>query len=395
MDDLRATLESVAGPGSVSDSAVPRVTPSNAATCATLLHAASTHGWRIAVRGNGTWCGAGADQADFVLSTAGLSTIRDLSAANLVATVDAGLNWESFQRTLLQHGAWVALDPPGAGRTVGSVVASATAGPLQSGFGAVRDQLLGLTVVTGDGRTVSPGGRVVKNVAGFDLTRLLCGSWGAFGVITSVTFRLRAKPSEGLTLCHTGVIDDVMTAALDLMRSGLTPPALEIRREDGGNEWILLVRLLDTAAGVEAARASVRTLLPRLEVLPAAHADRLWNDGGAMTVGSVTLRVGALATQIAEAAAMVERALGPSTTSINPVAGWMRWNGDADAAALHALRAAAEQRAMPLTIERGPPSLLEQLGHWGALAAGVSPLVDRLRVTFDPGAILVAPLRAA
>ena len=111
---------------------------------------------------------------------------------------------------------WLALDPPGRPeRSLGSVVATATAGPLRHGFGPVRDHVLGCTVATGDGRLVKAGGRVVKNVAGYDLTKLQVGGFGGFGIIAEVHLRLRALPRADVTLVARGARDTLTSAARD------------------------------------------------------------------------------------------------------------------------------------------------------------------------------------
>ena len=122
---------------------------------------------------------------------------RQREPADLVATVQAGVTLDALRAELDQHQLWLALDPPGRpDRTIGSVVATGTSGPLRQGFGPIRDHVLGSTVATGDGRLVEAGGRVVKNVAGYDLTKLHVGGFGGFGVVTEVHLRLRARPAR-------------------------------------------------------------------------------------------------------------------------------------------------------------------------------------------------------
>src|SRR5262249_56000432 len=119
-----------------------------------------------------------------------------------------------LRQQLAERGVWVALDPPGlAGRSVGSIVACGTSGPLRQGLGPVRDHLLGVTFVTGDGRLIQSGGRVMKNVAGYDLTRLQAGGFGAFGVIVLVHLRLRAVPRMDQTLLLAGSREDTSPPA--------------------------------------------------------------------------------------------------------------------------------------------------------------------------------------
>src|SRR5690606_14715546 len=126
----------------------------------------------VRVEGCGTWLQTDAP-ADLAISTRALDQIASLAPADLVATVQAGTTIETLRRRFADQRMWLALDPPGRPeRSIGSVVATATAGPLRNGSGPVRDHVLGCTIVTGDGRIVRAGGRVVKNVAGYDLTKL-------------------------------------------------------------------------------------------------------------------------------------------------------------------------------------------------------------------------------
>src|ERR1043166_1382371 len=145
------------------------------------------------------------------------------------ATAEAGIGCDLLRQQLADRGTWLALDPPGlAGRTLGSIAATATAGPLRQGFGPVRDHLLGVTFVTGDGRLVHSGGRVVKNVAGYDLTRLEAGAFGAFGVIVLIHLRLRALPRADQTLALEGSREDLTQVAEDIAAAGIQPAAHEL-----------------------------------------------------------------------------------------------------------------------------------------------------------------------
>ena len=160
-----------------------------------------------------------------------------MSPADLVATVQAGTPLEALRRRLADEGMWLALDPPGRPeRSLGSVIATATAGPLRHGFGPVRDHVLGCTVATGDGRLVKAGGRVVKNVAGYDLTKLQVGGFGGFGIIAEVHLRLRALPRADVTLVARGTRDTLTSAARDVMarRAGAGGARAALARARGG-----------------------------------------------------------------------------------------------------------------------------------------------------------------
>lgn len=150
----------------------------------------------LRIVGAGNWLDAGWPVADATpLSLASESGIVEYTPGDLTLTARAGTPLEEIARATAAERQWLALDPFGPPTsTLGATIATASFGPLAHAFGTPRDNVLGLEAVTGDGQTVHTGGRVVKNVAGFDLTRLFTGSWGTLAVITEATVRLRALP---------------------------------------------------------------------------------------------------------------------------------------------------------------------------------------------------------
>ena len=216
-DVVFGRLRALLGTGGVDrDSAgLPRATPDSADALSLVCRLAHDEGWKIRVEGHGTWLPADAP-ADLAVSTRALDRVLSVSPADLVATVQAGTPMEALRRRLADEGMWLGLDPPGRPeRSLGSVLATGTAGPLRHGFGPVRDHVLGCTVATGDGRLVRAGGRVVKNVAGYDLTKLQVGGFGGFGIIAEVHLRLRALPRADVTVIARGPRDDLTSAARD------------------------------------------------------------------------------------------------------------------------------------------------------------------------------------
>jgi len=376
-------------------SGMPRVAPRTDDGVALVLQAAAAEGWRVRIEGRGSWVPADAP-ADLALTTRALARVARLDAADLVATVEAGVAWRDLQRLLADQGVWVAADPPGEGRTVGGVVATGTAGPLRTGFGAVREHVLGATLVTGEGRIVRAGGRVVKNVAGYDLTKLVTGSFGSFGVVTSVNLRLRAVPRADLTLLGLGERDALLDAARAMLEAGITPASLEVLSPlaAGRDRWSLAVRLLGSAPAAEAdaQAASGASQIP-LAPLEAAEAGAFWR--AALTgaaANPVTLRMGALATAMDDALDLVVHHLDDHWIMAGVGAGGLRWSGDAPADRIRLLRYAAAPREMPLTLERAPWSVREQVGYFGAYREGVGQLVGALRDAFDPAGVLVVPI---
>lgn len=155
----------------------------------------------LRISGRGTWLDAGRPvTADRLLSMRDDTGVVGYVPGDLTLTVRAGTTLAEIAEITSGHDQWLPLDPYGpADATIGATMATASAGPLASSFGLPRDLLLGVEFVTGRGEVVRAGGKVVKNVAGFDLSRLVTGSWGTLGVITEVTLRLYARPGVDRT----------------------------------------------------------------------------------------------------------------------------------------------------------------------------------------------------
>lgn len=377
---------------------IPVARPWSTETAAAVLRVAHEVGWQVRIQGNGSWMPADAP-ADLALSTAGLVRVIDLVPNDLVVTVEAGIPCSTLDAALAEHGVWLPFDAPGdARRTVGSIIATGTAGPLRLTFGAVKDQILGLVAVTGEGRVVRAGGRVVKNVAGYDLSRLLAGSFGAFGVAAHLHLRLRALPRADSTWLATGPRDDLFDAAAELEASDCRPSALEIISPEaaGAADWALAVRSLGSPAAVEADAALIRSIVPGASEIGGPDAGDLWREIRRRAgEHPVTIRAGALPEGVESIVEEIEHALGPGWLSAGPTHGALRWSGDPDPATLILLRRRLAAREVPVTLERAPWPVRAQVGHFGAYREGVGPLVSELRRVFDPGGRLVVPLEVA
>jgi glycolate oxidase FAD binding subunit len=232
-----------------------------------------------------------------VLSTARLDRIVEHSPGDFTVTVQAGMPLDALQAALANEGQWLALDRPwgsGAGGSAGGLVARGLAGGYRQRYLGVRDQLIGIALMRADGTAARAGGRVVKNVAGYDLMRLLCGSWGSLALITEVTLRTLPLPPlrQGLEL--RGSLERLGPVARWLLGSSLSPERIDWRRRAGGAEDALLVSLAGiqadtlgeqlrcleeraTEAGVGAARLSPEALARRLEDQhPSGGPDAVW-----------------------------------------------------------------------------------------------------------------------
>ncbi|HKV51240.1 MAG TPA: FAD-binding protein, partial [Gemmatimonadaceae bacterium] len=180
----------------------------------------------LRIVGRGHWLDAGPPaRAATPLALDELSGIVAYTPGDLTLTARAGTTLAEIAAVTAEHGQWLALDPFGTDDgTIGATVATASSGPLAHAFGTPRDAVLGLEVVTGEGAIIRTGGRVVKNVAGFDLTRLFTGSWGTLGAITEVTVRLRAMPEGDETWAIAVGDDDALDAVCRAARTAAIAP---------------------------------------------------------------------------------------------------------------------------------------------------------------------------
>jgi len=387
LDRVKALL----GEGALLESGtdrVPRIAPGSPDAVALLLGTAHQEGWRVRIEGAGTWLPSDAP-TDLALTTRRLDRVPAIEPQDLTATAEAGIGLDQLRQQLADRGAWLAVGPPClARRTLGSIVATATAGPLRQGFGPVKDHLLGVTFVTGDGRMVQSGGRVMKNVAGYDLTRLQAGGFGAFGVIVLVHLRLRALPRADVTHVLEGSRDELTQVAEDIAASGLTPAALELvspalARRD---RWVLAVRLVGSPALV----ASDEAGLGRFAKLRAEEGHGFWMRlAEGFAVRPVTFRIGGVPAASDELLDLLQHQVGDEWISAAPAAGAIRWSGDATVDRLQRLRRTLAALEVPLTLERAPWTVRTAVGHFGAYREGAGPLVAGLRRTFDPGGALV------
>lgn len=377
----------------------PCATPDSVAGVAQVCAMAHQEGWRVRIEGQGSWMPPDAP-ADLALTTRGLSRVVDVAPADLVATVEAGVSIGVLQRELSRRGAWLGLDPPGRPeRSVGSIVATGTAGPARYGFGPVRDHILGGTIVTGDGRVIKAGGHVVKDVAGYDLTKLQVGGFGAFGVVTQLHLRLRAIPAARATLIARGERDVLTHAARALVAQRTGASALELFSPAiaGEPEWVLALEFAGTEAGVadEIARAAQEAPVPWTS-LPPDRVGAFWNSTARAALGGeITFRLGVFADGLDEMIDLLVRHLDAGLVSAGPGGGSLRWSGEAPIDQLRTVRHLAAEREIPLTLERAPWPVRHAFGHYGAYREGVGALVSKLRSTFDPDPTFAVALEGA
>jgi glycolate oxidase FAD binding subunit len=237
IDTLRAAEELVlvVGGESVSpdaDGAIA-VLPKNTEEISAVLRYATKNGLTVDPRGGGTKQGWGRGVVPHIrLYLSRLDRVLDHPWQDLTCTVQAGCTWASLQQNLAKHGQFVALDPLFSDRaTVGGIIATNDSGSLRQRYGSLRDQVIGMTLVLPDGTIAKTGGRVVKNVAGYDLSKLMTGSMGTLAVITEANFRLYALPQHSQTFTVTAPDASRLAPLLAAVRgSHLLVQSLQLRR---------------------------------------------------------------------------------------------------------------------------------------------------------------------
>jgi len=352
------------------------VLPRTADEVAAVLRFCDANGIGVEINGASTKRGwAGAVRSDLVLDTRGLARVREHSWQDLTATVGAGTTWAEMQRALAQHGQMVALDPLWPERaTVGGVVATNDSGALRQRYGSLRDLVIGMTLVLTDGTIARSGGKVVKNVAGYDLHKLMIGAFGTLAVITEVTFRLHAIPRSTrvwtMEARDAGACGEVLMKVLD---SQLSVQSMQLRPSAAG-----------FALDVELACIN-EVMRDQLGVLDsfAGHAGTTDSDvfGGRERLFAgegVVVKATMLASAIASVSAEVVRLGGEAATQASGIM-LARF---ADESAVERLRELVEPD--------GCLSVLRGTDGFGVLSTvgNAAPLMREIKRRFDPKGLL-------
>jgi glycolate dehydrogenase FAD-binding subunit len=240
---------------------IPVLEPIDANQIASILADATREGTTLVPRGSGTkleWTGSPVTIGGY-LSTRHLSAPVQHFAGDLVATIPAGESLVAANGILAQAGQWLPLDPcHGDCATIGGIVAANDSGPRRHKYGSPRDLIIGVEIALADGRIAKAGGRVVKNVAGYDLSRLICGSFGSLAVITSATFKLAPLPPASRTVVATcASVTEAARQALTVAALPVTPSALEIQAPGAR----LLIRYETTERAADQMAAMTRSVL--------------------------------------------------------------------------------------------------------------------------------------
>lgn len=353
--------------------------------------------------------GGRARAADIVLSLDRLDRVVDHVAGDMTVTVQAGCSLSALDEQLAETGQWLPLDPPfGAETSVGGLVATNLSGPLRASLGTIRDAILGITTVAGDGRVVHGGGRVVKNVAGYDLPRLHVGAFGTLGVIVEATFKVRPRAEREAALrFDCADAGEAMSRALALRDRAwpawlevVAPGVLPAARTEHDCGAALVAGFLGSDVEVEAALRQATDLLgAATELVPDANdAQDLRQRIADCARGAAVLRAAVLPTDLGALLAQL------------PVRDDLPWHAHATVGTvrigvrdpeavverLRVLRPIAEARGGSVIVERATPAVKQSveggLGLWGAPPGGIEQMRG-IRKALDPEGIL-APGRS-
>jgi glycolate oxidase FAD binding subunit len=404
-----ADLVQPAPPGTAVDGVpVARVArPGSVEEASQVLAAAAADGLAVAFAGGGSKLGLGnpPERVDLLVSTERLDQVLEHAAGDLVVRAQAGVRLADLQAALAPAGQWLALDPPEPRATVGGVVAADASGPRRLRYSTVRDLIIGITVVLADGTVARAGGKVVKNVAGYDLAKLFCGSLGTLGMIAEATFRLHPLPAAAAVVTlQVETPEQVGQAVQRLARSPLEPSAVELVVDEWGWPGRLTTVFEGIRPGVEAQAATAAGLLGQL---------------GEATVagpGQTDAALGQLGARPFEKAEVALKAACPPAelpgVLAELVTGRGRWDGSVSAHAatgvlwlasslregdlppdspfapsvasgITAMRERLVARGGSLVVVKAPPELKRAVDAWGPGGDAVG-LMRRVKERFDP-----------
>lgn len=390
--------------------AIPLVMPTSLEGFSALLTLAHQQQWSSIVLGTGSKLGWGnpTPAPNVLISTQRLDRVLDHAVGDLTITVEAGAPLAQVQALLQAQQQWLPLDPAySATATLGGIVATADAGSLRHRYSGVRDLILGIEVIRADGQRAKAGGRVVKNVAGYDLMKLFTGAHGTLGAIAQLTLRTYPLPPAARSVLITGQAAAIATLSQQIRSSSLTPIAMDllstgVSRQIGTDKLAskaadigLLLKFAtlpeSITAQIETVKAWVKTLGLQHIVLSEQDSQDVWAVITSLvrqpqTPEAATLKLGVLPT----AAVDLLMQLPPDAYSRiygGSGVGHVHFPSSPTATTLKRLRRLCEQNQGYLSILDGPDALKAQVEPWGYQGNALW-LMQRLKQEFDPDNLL-------
>ena len=371
---------------------------------AKIVKIASQQQWRILICGNGsklTWGGLGED-IQLVISTKQCDRKIEHAVGDLTVTAEAGMKLSDLQTQLRSHNQFLPLDPSHADATLGGIVATADTGSWRQRYGGVRDLLLGLSFVRADGEIAKAGGRVVKNVAGYDLMKLFTGAYGTLGIITQLTFRTYPLIATSQTLLLTGGSDAIARLTQTIRSSGLTPTAMDLlstavlKQLDLGTGTGLIIRWQTIPESIEQQIAEVKALAQQLNLDVNNYQDgaetELWQCANATGVArsdtAVTCKIGIApnaAVNFLQLKQVIDRNIAVRVHASSGI-GQLQLD-NVDEGIISDLRSYCQQNYGFLTVLDAPKAFKQQVDLWG-YSGNALKTMQAIKSQFDPQNIL-------
>jgi glycolate oxidase FAD binding subunit len=385
VQDMTAPLAAIVGAEHLrgSDGSLA-VAPGSTEEVAALLRFANEKGLSVVTWGGGTKQGWGYPVSPALqLEMRRLNVLREHTWQDMTCTVEAGCTWSALQSGLGQHGQCVALDPLWPEQaTVGGIVATNDSGALRLKYGGLRDLIIGMTIVLADGTIANTGGKVVKNVAGYDLHKLMIGAFGTLGVVTSVNFRLHSRPqcTQSLTVSAAGA-EPLGRLMLKLLHAQVSTVAIQLRGSTAG--YALDVQLASLKEVLHTQAAALETMAQGEGLHAEAAQEDVWSARQQQMNHDSVCKATMLPTEIAR---FTERVRGLGGESVTQGTGIMIAGFPAEAAAgLMKLRAEVEEAKGSLMVLKQPAEA--KLDCWGTPPDSL-PLMREIKRRFDPEGIL-------
>jgi len=394
------TLRQATGQDAI-DGVIPRhvALPESPEELAQILAHASRDRQLIVLRGGGSKLGWGRvpSRVDLVIGTEKLNRLLAHRHGDMTVTAQAGMPLAELNRRLAEHRQYLPIESAFEPATIGGIVATNDSGPTRHRFGTPRDLLIGVTLAMTDGRLVKAGGTVVKNVAGYDLGRLVSGSHGTLAAIVDATFKLLPIPLASTTLVATYADGNALAHDLTVLRgSQVELSAFDMSVSTGGR-WILLMRMASSPAATAAQAAETRRLLSSTPASVSGDEQQSlwdeqirapWAEGGTIVrlswLPSKLPAVVAALSRLSQNGCQVETFTGRALGS-----GLLRLDGDESAivAGIAALRESEDVGHVVML--RATPRLKSQVDVWGP-ASGTIEVARALKRMFDPADVLNA-----
>lgn len=378
------------------------VSPQTPEELAATLACASRNRWGVLPCGSGSklnWGGL-VTGAHIAVSSERLNRLIEHAVGDLTVTVEAGMKFAELQHILAASGQFLPLDPAYPEEaTIGGIVATGDAGSLRHRYRGVRDLLLGITIVRSDGKIAKAGGRVVKNVAGYDLMKLFTGAYGTLGVITQVTVRVYPLPEASGTVVLNGEATALAKAAQTLLSSALTPTAVDLlsaslaEKLGVGKAIALMVRFQSVPESVKEQSARLLAIGDKLGLQGSAIGESdevdlwqrlkqsIWTSG---KESAIICKIGVMPSEAVGFLGELPRESGMIHGGIG--LGVLRFEAGTGEALLQ-VRRWCESKGGFLSILAAPLAIKQELDVWG-YNGNARELMRRIKQQFDPENVL-------